>query len=110
MNLRDILMVKRGKDLGFTSESSETIRIGSEQRGQDLQRNVATELRIAGAVDLSHSTGAEERDDFVGAEASAGSQGHVAGVRGLYRGAPHHAQVVPWAHSHTPRGKGGEGV
>ena len=47
-----------------------------EELGQDLQRDVAIELRVARAIDLAHAACAEGRDDLVGAEARAGGQRH----------------------------------
>ena len=44
--------------------------------GQDLDRDVAMELRVAGAVDLAHATFADLRGDFVDAETGASRQGH----------------------------------
>ena len=40
----------------------------------DLQRDLAIQLGIAGAIDLPHTAHAEQRDDFIRAEASAGSE------------------------------------
>jgi len=40
-----------------------------ERVGQDLQRNIATELCISRAIDLAHAALPEERHDFIGAEA-----------------------------------------
>ena len=54
-------------------------RSGSLREGvrQDLQRDVAIELRVAGAIDLAHAACADLRGDFVGAEAGAGSESQV---------------------------------
>ena len=43
--------------------------------GQDLDRDVAIQLRVARAIDLAHAAGADRHDDFVRAEASAGNWG-----------------------------------
>ena len=48
--------------------------IGGNVLGQDLDRDGAIEAGVAGFVDLAHAAGTERRDDFVRAEASAGSQ------------------------------------
>lgn len=48
---------------------------------QYLQRNVAMEVSVEGAVDLSHAAGADEGDDLVRAKASAAGKGHL-GVAG----------------------------
>ena len=52
------------------------LRIGDEDVRQDLDRDVAIELRIAGAIDLAHSAGAERAEDLVRTEARAGAQRH----------------------------------
>jgi hypothetical protein len=45
----------------------------------DLQRDVATEFRIAGAIDLAHSAGPEQIDDFMRTQAGAAVSGIVDG-------------------------------
>ncbi len=63
--------------LGYSaSESREAVGIVQERRRQRFQRDVATEFRVAGAVDLAHAAGAERRDDLVQPEASARLQRH----------------------------------
>ena len=46
--------------------------------GQDLDRDVATQPRVARAVDVAHAARANQRDDFIGAEPRAGGEGHGA--------------------------------
>lgn len=48
-----------------------------ERFGQDLDRDVAIELRIAGTEDLPHPAFAERCRDLVDAESSAGGEGQV---------------------------------
>ena len=50
--MRDIGMVERGQDLRFALEARQSLRIGGEDFRQDFERNVAIQLRVAGAVDL----------------------------------------------------------
>jgi len=45
-------MVERGEDLGFAAEPGDALGIICERRGEDLQRDLATQLRVLGAVDL----------------------------------------------------------
>ena len=52
VDLRDVRMVQRCKHFGFTLEPRKPFRIGDERLGQNFQRNVALQLRIARAVDL----------------------------------------------------------
>src|SRR2546428_13936323 len=76
-------MSQRPDRLRFACESREPIRIVRERVGQNLPREVAIQLAVAGAVDLSHASRADEREDFVGAEASAGRERHKGECRGL---------------------------
>ena len=77
---RDVRVVQRSQDLGFALEPREARRIGRHRRRQDLDRYVTFELAVSGAIDLAHSAFADFRDDFVGAEAGAGREGHVGGL------------------------------
>ena len=52
-------MVERRERLCFALEPRQAIGVARKGVGQDLQRNVAIELRVAGAVDLSHATFAD---------------------------------------------------
>ena len=52
-------MVERREDLRFALEPREPIGIAGEGVGQDLQRDVAIELRVARAIDLPHPAGAD---------------------------------------------------
>ena len=42
---------------------------------QHLDRDLASEPRVAGAIHLAHAAGAERGDDLVGAEAGTGGEG-----------------------------------
>jgi hypothetical protein len=72
----DVRMIERSEDLRFTAEASDAVGISGETRGQEFQRDVAIQLRVARAVHLAHAACAEGREDLVGAEASAGNKGH----------------------------------
>ena len=60
----DVRMVQRGEHLRFALEAREAIRIARERVGQDLQRDVAIQLRIARAIHLAHAAGAKGRRGF----------------------------------------------
>jgi hypothetical protein len=70
-----ILGVERSERLRLASEPRQAIGIAGEGVGQDLQRDIAIELRVASPENLSHATLANLRDDFVDAEARAGDEG-----------------------------------
>jgi hypothetical protein len=76
----DVRMRERGDGLGLALEARERVGVGGQLRGEDLDGDVAVELRVAGAVDLAHPAGAERREDFVGPETGPGSQRHGGGA------------------------------
>jgi hypothetical protein len=55
VHLRDVGMVERGQDLGFPLEAREPIRVAGEGLRKDLERDVAVEPGVTGAVDLAHA-------------------------------------------------------
>ena len=68
---RDIGMIEGGEDLGLPPEAGHPLLILREGRGQDLDRDVASELHVPRAIDLAHAAFADGGDDLVGAEAGA---------------------------------------
>ena len=76
VDVRDVRMVQGGEDFGFALESGQALGVGADGLGQDLDGDLALEVGVGGAIDLAHSAGAEGGDDFIRAEARAGSQSH----------------------------------
>ena len=66
VDVPDVRVIHRGERHRLALKTPETIGIGRELLGQDLDGDVAIELRVAGAIDLAHPAGAESPDDFVG--------------------------------------------
>jgi hypothetical protein len=84
VHVRDVGVVERGERLCFALEAREPVvlracagrlrtsrGVGTGRQGirQDLQRDVAVEFRVAGTVDLAHSTRTEGRADLIRSEA-----------------------------------------
>ena len=67
----DVRMIERREDLRFTGKARESLRVRSEELGQDFDCHVAIELGVARAIHLAHAAGAEDGEDCVGAETSA---------------------------------------
>ncbi len=74
---RDVGMVQGRQDLGFPLEAGEAFWIGRKRIRQHLDRHVAVQGRIVGAVHLAHATRADLRGDFVDAELGAWTESHV---------------------------------
>jgi hypothetical protein len=69
-------MIQRGGGARFLFEAAQAIGISRGRRQQDLERHVAAEPRIVGAIDLAHSACADEGDNFVRSEFRARSEVH----------------------------------
>ena len=70
----DVGMVERGQDLGLAFEPGQPVGVLRERLGQDLQRHITVELRIARAIHLSHAALAYLAGHLVDAEADDVSQ------------------------------------
>jgi hypothetical protein len=75
VDIGDVLMVQRCQGLGFACETCDAVRVPREIP-QDLDRNVSIEPGVPRAIHLAHAARANQRDDFVRAEASSGRQRH----------------------------------
>ena len=71
----DVGVLERGERARFPLEANEPLRVGGKGWRQNLKRDLATELRIAGAIDLTHASRAEHPGDFEAAEALPGLEG-----------------------------------
>ena len=58
-------MVQAGEHLGFASEPGETVGIGGEGVGENLDSDVAVEFGVGGAVDGAHAALTELGGDAV---------------------------------------------
>ena len=94
VNAADVRMVERREDLGFPFEPGEAVRVLSKRLGQDFQRDVAIQLRVAGAVDLAHAAAAEERQDLIRAEPRARGKGQMQSRGTLYALAHNRAETA----------------
>jgi hypothetical protein len=59
----------------------QALRVSGEQFGKNLQRNLATQLRVARFVHLAHAAGAKQRVDDIRPELCSRAEGH--GMDGL---------------------------
>ena len=58
-------VIERGEELGLALEAGEALGVGGEGLGEELERDVAAELRVGGALDLAHPAGADGGGDAV---------------------------------------------
>jgi len=83
----DAGMVERRERTRLALESRQAFGVARDLLGQDLDRHVAPEPRIARAIDLAHPPRAQRRQDLVGAEPGSSRERHELGVI-LARAAP----------------------
>ena len=76
VDLRDVGVIERRQGLRFAIESRQALGISGQRLGQDLDRDLPIEPRIAGPIHLAHATDAKLSRDFVDAEPASGLQGH----------------------------------
>jgi hypothetical protein len=72
----DVWMIERREDLRFALKPREAIRIVRQRGREDFDGDVATELRIARAIDLAHPAGADGGEDLVRSKSSSGTERH----------------------------------
>ncbi len=105
VNREDVGVIERGDRPRLALEAPEAVRVAGQGLGQDLDRHLAAEPRVARAVDLAHPPGPDEAEDLVRPEPHAGRKWHgrsaELGVRPRFRpgtgtssrafeGAPHY--------------------
>jgi hypothetical protein len=73
----DAGVVQRRRRSGLLFESPDGSHVGGGIQVQHFDGYVATELRIPGAIHLTHPAGAERPDDLVWAEARPMGESHV---------------------------------
>jgi hypothetical protein len=54
IDLRDVRVIEAGKHLRLAVEAREALRVAREGGRQNLERHVASQLRVARAIDLAH--------------------------------------------------------
>jgi hypothetical protein len=77
VNGADVGVIQGSNCSRFAFEPPQAIAVGRKSCGQNLDRDISPETRVAGTIDLAHSTGADETDDFVRTEARPFSQRHA---------------------------------
>jgi len=77
MDVRNVRVVERSEDLCLSLESSKTVGIVREERGEDLDGDVPIQQRVTGTIDLSHPARANQSKDLVGTKPRARAEVQV---------------------------------
>ena len=73
---RNARMVKAGEDFRLTLEPGETVWVSGKHFGEDLQRDIATQLGVGGLIHPSYPALADEGGHVLVAEAGTHGQRH----------------------------------
>ena len=65
VDARDVRMVQGGKELGFSLESGVALGVLCELVWKYLDGDLTLEFRVASAIDLTHSSGPNGRENFI---------------------------------------------
>jgi hypothetical protein len=71
-----VRVVQRGDRPGFAAEPFDAFRVARECRREDFQRDLASERRVLGPIDLAHPARSKRAEDFVVGKAGAGRECH----------------------------------
>lgn len=76
IDAENVGMIERGDGTRFLLEAAQAVGITGERRGENLERDVAAETRIARAIDLAHSPGPERSKNFIRPEKRSSTERH----------------------------------
>ena len=76
VHAEDVGVIERADRARLLLEAAEAIRVRGKRGGQHLDRHLAAEARVTGAVDLAHAARPDRGHDLVGPHASAGRHRH----------------------------------
>ena len=76
MDVRDVGVIQRRQRLRFAREPGQAIGIAGEGVRQDLQRDVAIQLRVVCAIHLAHATCAEGGANLIRADTGGNLKEH----------------------------------
>ena len=68
VDVPDVRMIQGGEHSGFSLEAGDAIWIGRERLGKHLERNVAVERGVAGAIHFAHTASPERVAHLVRAD------------------------------------------
>jgi hypothetical protein len=71
MECDNVGVVEPGDHFRFTEEAFQAGGVFRHIAGQDLERDIAVELRVPGPVDLAHTAPSDERDNLVVSQGAA---------------------------------------
>ena len=87
-------MVQRRGGARFLLEPPVQVRIGGESCGENFEGDVASEARIARAIDLAHAAGTDQGNDFIVIDARPGRKGHPPRLYSVAIASPGRCQVT----------------
>ena len=104
IDLGDVGVVELREELRFALEAGEALLVRGERGRQDLDRHLALEARVGGAIDLAHPALTQLGGDLVGAEPLSDQGGDPIWleIRSGDRGSPRCSRRWPSFYSSSP--------
>ena len=69
-------MIQGGEDLRFALKASQPVGVSRQRGWENLDGDLALQLRVRRAIDLTHAASADGGEDLVRAKMNAGAEGH----------------------------------
>ena len=73
----DVRVIERRDCPRLALEAGAELLVHGESPGENLDRHIAAEARVAASIHFAHPASTEGRNDFVRADAAAGQEGHL---------------------------------
>src|SRR5689334_18256392 len=83
VNRQDVGMIERRSRLRFPMQPFLKSGTAGEVAGQDLQRHLTAQTFVAGEINFSHSTRAQQANDLIGAHLRSGAEGGLVPIERL---------------------------
>ena len=81
----DAGMIQRRREARLSIESSLGIRLAEVLRRDELDRHLASESKVAGAIDVAHPTAPERSNELVHADCDTWLESHALAPRSIYQ-------------------------
>jgi hypothetical protein len=78
VDVRDVRMIEGRENFSFSLEARQSVGARCQRHRENLDRDLALQLRVSGSIHLAHPTGSHGGDDLKRAEAGAGREGQNA--------------------------------
>jgi hypothetical protein len=80
VDLGDVRVIQGSEDFRFALKASKALHVTRQRLRQHLDGDGALQVRVGGAINLTHAARAQRRDDLIRPEPRSGSESHAESV------------------------------